>query len=654
MATSDIGKAAFLNARNKNTGEIEKKTLIPPAPSDGDLGGISEEELAQITTNKEKISALGEDIGNKAPAIIKKASGKTIIIDDSSNLPIKMLSGTGKIIITGKNILNTKKRNEYIPFEAKAGTLFTLITNGELSEGGNIKFIDENDEIKWFPIDKGKTRSSTKITKNIKGYINLLTLKDGLKYCFSVGENDEYEELMEQVITAPVDSEQLKAIHTNYPTTVLTSENEISVEYVVDTEEYIGKRVPEEKLDQIDKLNEDLANIGKVITSESFSEQIASTSDFSARSTATLDINHYISTGLFGGIGGFKNGHHYKLVIITSETYYVTIKSLLYGSYEDVILDSMYMQSNTPYVIDIPITIDFSNANKYVVFQQGDNYVANANIYIYDVGTISEEILNNVDFSTHKNPIEYQSVNIPKKTFHNGNIQENIIYKEDASFLGDSLTAVGSGSQYIEFVSDGLGLSNTHNCGIYGTRVSGGESSSNSFWTNKRVNELSLNSGVLFIMGGTNDAAYITVQDSDFTIENHDTNNFIGAYNVLISKVLYKYLKLSSGYYSDIDYSEVTQATKAKPYFRIILITPPKRFDSVENLKKVEETANYVIKIGELWGLPVCDVNHLMSMNIINKDNYFTHQTEKDYVHFDVNGHRELANIVVGKVKSLN
>ena len=248
MATSDIGKAAFFNVRNKDTGEIEKKTLIPPAPSDGDLGGISEEELAQITTNKEKISSLGEDIGNKAPAIIKKASGKTIIIDDSSNLPIKMLSGTGKIIITGKNILNTKKRNEYIPFEAKAGTLFTLITNGELSDGGNVKFIDENDEIQWFPIDKGKTRSHAKIAKNIKGYINLLKLKDGLKYCLSVGENDEYEEYMEQVITAPVDSEQLKAIHTNYPTTVLTSENEISVEYVVDTEEYIGKRVPEEKL----------------------------------------------------------------------------------------------------------------------------------------------------------------------------------------------------------------------------------------------------------------------------------------------------------------------------------------------------------------------------------------------------------------------
>lgn len=65
MATSDIGKGSYLNVRNKDTGEIEKKTLIPPAPSDGDLGGISEEELAQITTNKEKIASLNEDLDNK-------------------------------------------------------------------------------------------------------------------------------------------------------------------------------------------------------------------------------------------------------------------------------------------------------------------------------------------------------------------------------------------------------------------------------------------------------------------------------------------------------------------------------------------------------------------------------------------------------------
>lgn len=203
-------------------------------------------KAADAAVTGKKIDSLKEDIGNKAPAIIKKASGKTIIINDSSNLPIKILSGTGKIIITGKNILDTKKKNEFIPFEAKDGTIFTLITNGELSEGGNIRFTGENNEDVWFAIDKGKTKVSAKIGANVKGYVNLLALKEGLKYCFSVGENDEYEEYVEQVITAPVDSEQLKAIHTNYPTTILTSENEISVQYVVDTEAYIEKRIKEE------------------------------------------------------------------------------------------------------------------------------------------------------------------------------------------------------------------------------------------------------------------------------------------------------------------------------------------------------------------------------------------------------------------------
>ena len=197
----------------------------------------------QIAQNKTGIEALKQ---GKADAIVETASGKTIIINDSSDLPIKALSGTGKIIITGKNILKTEKTNKFIPFEAKAGTLFTLITNGELSAGGNVKLVDENGENIWLAIDKGKTKRSLTIEKNIKGYVNMLSPKEGLKYCFSAGENDEYEEYVEQVITAPVDSEQLKTIHTNYPITVLTSENEITVEYVADTEAYIGKRIKEE------------------------------------------------------------------------------------------------------------------------------------------------------------------------------------------------------------------------------------------------------------------------------------------------------------------------------------------------------------------------------------------------------------------------
>lgn len=84
MATSDIGKGSYLNVRNKDTGEIEKKTLIPPAPSDGDLGGISEEELAQITANKEKISSLKEEKANgKGISFsINESGGLRVTYDD--------------------------------------------------------------------------------------------------------------------------------------------------------------------------------------------------------------------------------------------------------------------------------------------------------------------------------------------------------------------------------------------------------------------------------------------------------------------------------------------------------------------------------------------------------------------------------------------
>lgn len=196
----------------------------------------------QIAQNKTGIEALKQ---GKADAIVETASGKTIITRDSSSAPIKTLSGKGKIIITGKNILDTKK-DQFIPFAANADTLFTLITNGVKSAGGNIRFVGEDGEDVWFAIDSGETEVKQKINKNVKGFYNALFPKEGLKYCFSVGENDKYEEYVEQVITAPVSTEQLKTIHTNYPITVLTSENEITVEYVADTEAYIGKRIKEE------------------------------------------------------------------------------------------------------------------------------------------------------------------------------------------------------------------------------------------------------------------------------------------------------------------------------------------------------------------------------------------------------------------------
>lgn len=97
MATSDIGKAAFFNVRNKNTGEIEKKTLIPPAPSDGDLGGISKEKL-------EKIDKLKEDIGNLDDTVFNVIQEPKDYTSDATILSDKfacMFTDTDKRLLIG-------------------------------------------------------------------------------------------------------------------------------------------------------------------------------------------------------------------------------------------------------------------------------------------------------------------------------------------------------------------------------------------------------------------------------------------------------------------------------------------------------------------------------------------------------------------------
>lgn len=55
-------KAEYLNAIDKATGEAKEIQFIPPAPSGGDLGGISQEKLEQIDKLKEDIVKIGTKI----------------------------------------------------------------------------------------------------------------------------------------------------------------------------------------------------------------------------------------------------------------------------------------------------------------------------------------------------------------------------------------------------------------------------------------------------------------------------------------------------------------------------------------------------------------------------------------------------------------
>lgn len=86
------------------------------------------------------------------------------------------MTGTGKIIITGKNILKPTQ-NTPVPFELKANTTLTLITNGELSEGGNIKFTTVNGGTEWFGFDKGKTKMTHVLHQDVIAFSNWLVKK---------------------------------------------------------------------------------------------------------------------------------------------------------------------------------------------------------------------------------------------------------------------------------------------------------------------------------------------------------------------------------------------------------------------------------------------------------------------------------------------
>ena len=221
-----------------------------------------------------------------------------------------------------------------------------------------------------------------------------------------------------------------------------------------------------------------------------------------------------------------------------------------------------------------------------------------------------------------------------------------------ASFMGDSLSANGTGGVYISDLKDYFGFSNVTTTAIGGTYVSGaGNGFGAAFWQDDRVNAVDIDSDIIFIMGGTNDANNnVSLGEND--ISNCDTNTFYGAYNVLISKLIYKFYKLETGYYADIDYSGVTQVETAKAV-KIFLITPPYMLSNELQYEKTPSFAEAVVEIGKRLGCPVCDTRANSDINLFLADYYKAYRndaTEPDYVHLSSEAHHHWAMVIAGKM----
>ena len=160
-------------------------------------------QVAYVADTKAYIQNLEERLNAKLvniqSALIsqKTSGGGYLTIADSSPLPVEEFGMTGRttqIQTTGKNLLKPNDHNVYHELPLKAGTVVTLMTNGQLSEGGNIKFIGMENENVWFAIDKGQTRVCHSIgNKDVKGFYNLLTKKEGLEYMLAIGDVKIFE-----------------------------------------------------------------------------------------------------------------------------------------------------------------------------------------------------------------------------------------------------------------------------------------------------------------------------------------------------------------------------------------------------------------------------------------------------------------------------
>ena len=187
-------------------------------------------------------------------------------------------------------------------------------------------------------------------------------------------------------------------------------------------------------------------------------------------------------------------------------------------------------------------------------------------------------------------------------------------YGKIGDSLGDSLTERG---YFQEYIKNKLSLSEFYNHGIGSTTMI--NTSPLSICNASRINALSSNPDFLTIMGGRNELGLLQngkYKVGDIDINNHDDQTFIGAYNLCISRILYKY-RLSEGY-EDVDYSDIVRVDTKKDFPIIILSA------FYDDEKDATIIANASKEVAKLWGIYCVDIFSSCGMNKFNANNYFT------------------------------
>lgn len=219
------------------------------------------------------------------------------------------------------------------------------------------------------------------------------------------------------------------------------------------------------------------------------------------------------------------------------------------------------------------------------------------------------------------------------------NSDDNWYKGKKLSTLGDSITEQ---NLWQSFVKDKILFATIVNKGVSNTRISG--EINNAMWQNNRINALPSDTDVLTIMGGTYDSAD-SVDIGDISITNQDTNTFVGAYNVLISKLLYKFYNLSSGKYSNINYSGLIKSNKFKDIV-IYIMTPPFNANT-QYSARLKAIADATKDVAKMWGIPCIDIYYNSGINTENVNALL-----QDDILPNNLGAKKIASVVVNEMKS--
>lgn len=156
------------------------------------------ENVTQIQQNMNDISSLKESLVNKITKFYASNQGETHITDsDSGKIQDMMIYGKSEQKqYKGINLLppDTKPK-EYVEVSIPKGSAVFLATDGTLSNGGSLKFFNE-DKTKsmWIGIDSGTTSSKQSLTIDAKYVQNHLNESFDLsKICLGVGSEPIYE-----------------------------------------------------------------------------------------------------------------------------------------------------------------------------------------------------------------------------------------------------------------------------------------------------------------------------------------------------------------------------------------------------------------------------------------------------------------------------